>query len=124
MKTNYTYPAKIKKNENGIQLQFIDFPENIVYADDESTLIENAQQALALTLLDHIDQKIDIPAPSMQQTDVVYIQVWLPFYRNMSKEVYIKKTVTIPQWLDLLAKENNINFSACMVDGIKEKLGI
>ena len=40
------------------------------------------------------------------------------------KEIYVKKTVTIPQWLDILAKGKKVNFSAAMVRGIKEELGI
>ena len=36
----------------------------------------------------------------------------------------MKKNVTIPQGLDILAKENNVNYSAAMVRGIKMALGI
>lgn len=35
-----------------------------------------------------------------------------------------KKTLTIPQRLDLLAKEKNINFSAVLVNGLKQELGL
>ena len=58
------------------------------------------------------------------QNDVIYIHVWLPYFRNATKEIYVKKNVTIPQWLDLLAKESNINYSAALVKGIKQELGI
>ena len=43
---------------------------------------------------------------------------------DVTKEIYVKKNVTIPQWLDLLAKESNINYSAALVKGIKQELGI
>ena len=36
----------------------------------------------------------------------------------------VKKNVTIPQWLDILAKENKVNYSAALVKGIKSMLGI
>lgn len=48
----------------------------------------------------------------------------MPYFRNASKEIYVKKNVTIPQWLDILAKENKINYSAALVKGIKAELGI
>jgi post-segregation antitoxin (ccd killing protein) len=39
-----------------------------------------------------------------------------------TKEVYVKKTLTIPMSLDIRARENNINFSATLVKGIKDEL--
>lgn len=124
MKNNYTYPAKIRKENKEISLEFIDFPDLAVSVEKEEELIEAAQEALALTILDQTAQGKELPAASAVAEDAVYIHVWLPYYKNMAKEIYVKKTVTIPQWLDLLAKENHVNFSACLVKGIKEELGI
>ena len=60
----------------------------------------------------------------MDVKGVVYIQVWMPRFENTEKEIYVKKTVTIPQWVNMLAKERHISFSNAMVKGIKEELGI
>ncbi len=124
MKSNYTYPAKIKKEDGEITLKFLDFPDLAASAEKEDELIEAAQEALALTILDWTAQGKELPKASAVAEGAVYIHVWLPYYKNMAKEIYVKKTVTIPQWLDLLAKENHVNFSACLVKGIKEELGI
>lgn len=124
MKNSYVYPARIIKSEEKICLEFVDFPNIFVEVEDEGELIEVAQEALAGELLDYMSQRKELPKASVSTEDVVYVHVWLPYYKNMEKEVYVKKTVTIPQWLDILAKENNINFSACLVKGIKEELGI
>lgn len=124
MKSNYTYPAKIKKEDGEITLKFLDFPDLAASAQKEDELIEAAQEALALTILDWTAQGKKLPEASAVAEGAVYIHVWLPYYKNMAKEIYVKKTVTIPQWLDLLAKENHVNFSACLVKGIKEELGI
>lgn len=124
MKNNYTYPAKIKKEKKEIILEFIDFPDLAASAEDGDELIESAQEVLALTILDLISQGKELPKASALAEGAVYVNIWLPYYKNMAKEVYVKKTVTIPQWLDLLAKENHVNFSACLVKGIKEELGI
>ncbi len=124
MKNNYTYPARVKSEKNGAILEFVDFPGLAVSADQEGEWIEAAQEALALSILDLISQGRDLPKPSVLEEGVLYVHVWLPYYKNMAREVYVKKTVTIPQWLDLLAKENHVNFSACLVRGIKEELGI
>lgn len=124
MKNSYTYPAKINREKNEIILEFIDFPDLAVSGEQEDGLIESAQEALALTILDLVSQEKGLPRASVLEEGAVYVHVWLPYYKNMAKEVYVKKTVTIPQWLDMLAKENKVNFSACLVRGIKEELGI
>ena len=124
MKNNYIYPAKITKNKDGILLEFVDLDDLVADGDTIEQAIESAQEVLALYIIDMLDQGKTLPKPSQLDKGVVYVHVWLPYNKNMAKEIYIKKTVTIPQWLDLLAKENNINFSACMVKGIKEELGI
>ncbi len=124
MKTNYFYPAKIYREEGEIILSFIDFPNLIASGETPIDALESAQEILALTILDYTDQGKTLPEASIINEGVIYINIWLPYYKNISKEIYVKKTVTIPQWLDILAKENSINFSACMVKGIKEELGI
>ena len=124
MNDNYTYPAKITRNKDGILLEFVDFEYLVADGDTIEQAIKNAQEVLALHLIETLDQGKTLPEPSQLEKGVVYVNVWLPYYRNITKEVYIKKTVTIPQWLDSMAKAKNINFSACMVKGIKEELGI
>lgn len=124
MKTNYVYPARIIRDNEELLLSFIDFPDLIASGSTEEEVISAAQEVLALTILDYIDQGKELPDSSFPNENAVYVNVWLPYYKNMSKVIYVKKTVTIPQWLDILAKENNVNYSACMVKGIKEELGI
>ena len=55
---------------------------------------------------------------------LVFIDVWMPYWRTRAKEVYVKKTLTIPSWIDVLAKEKNLNFSNVLVKGLKKELGI
>lgn len=124
MKNNYVYPAKILQNGEKIILEFVDFSDIVVEVKKEEELIEEAQKTLAIVLLDYIEQGREVPKASVLTDGVIYVQVWIPYYKNMEKVKYIKKTVTIPDWLDDLAKKHNINFSSCLVRGIKEELGI
>ena len=105
MEENYVYPAEVKE-ENGLyQLRFIDFPEiTLVEEKTMDELIRSAQESLALAILDYESMGQELPKPTSNKSDVVYIHVWLPYFRNATKEIYVKKNVTIPQWLDLLAK--------------------
>lgn len=125
MKENYVYPARVEMDDGLYQLSFIDFPEmTIVEEETMEELITSAQECLALVILDYEERGQELPKPTENESNVIYIHIWLPYYRNIAKEVYVKKNVTIPQWLDILAKERKINYSAALVKGIKMELGI
>ena len=97
---------------------------SIVEGTTKEEAIYSAQSCLALEILDWESRGQDLPEPSGDEKDVIYIHIWMPYFRNASKEIYVKKNVTIPQWLDILAKENHVNYSAALVKGIKLALGI
>lgn len=132
MNDNYTYSMVLDHSEEGYTNMF--FPEFEGLAscvDSDEDPIEEAQDILALTILDYEErnkplpkrkQKRDVKISSDQE--LVYVNVWIPYHRSKVKEVYTKKTLTIPVWLDLLAKKNNINFSETLVHALKDKLGL
>ena len=45
-------------------------------------------------------------------------------YQKKHNARAVKKTLTIPQWLDSEAKKNNINFSSVLQNALKEQLHI
>ena len=128
MKDNYTYPAIVSENEvGGLDICFPDFSDAMTCSDAD--FVEDAQDFLALMIADYEDSGRVLP--QIQETyevkehqRLVYINVWMPYHRTKIKEVYVKKTLTIPVWLDMLAKENNVNFSAVLVKGLKDHLGL
>lgn len=125
MKENYIYPAKIKYENGMYQIQFIDFPSMILIEEpsmDEA--VRAAQESLALEILDYESRGEKLPIPNDIETDVIFVHIWMPYFRNAAREIYVKKNVTIPQWLDILAKDNKVNYSAALVKGIKSELGI
>lgn len=124
MEGMYVYPARIKEEGDEIIVTFDDFPDIFVSAENMDQAIENAQEQLAMTLIANIDEGRENPEASKVSKDVCLIQVWLPYYRSKIKQVFINKTLTIPQWLNILAKERNLNCSAILVNGIKKELGI
>lgn len=124
MENNYVYPACIKEEDGERLLFFPDFEELVLSIDDTEEYIQEAQTALALTIISYLDEGRKLPVRSDIDSAAIYIHVWLPYFRNMTKEIYVRKTVTIPQWLDELAKNGQINYSACLVKGIKMELGL
>ena len=130
MENNYTYPAIFDYSEEGIvNVFFPDFPETFTSAENEKEAVFEAQEVLGLTIKEYEDSGRELPAdsdlPDVDPTQkLVYINIWMPYYRSKIKEVYVKKTLTIPEWLNVLALQNDLNFSAILVDGIKEKLNL
>ena len=123
MENNYVYPARFSRRDNNYILDFFDFD---IHVESESMdeLICSAQEQLALAIMDLIDRDKSVPKASTDKEDAMYIHIWLPYFRTAAKEVYVRKSVTIPQWLDILARENDLNFSAALTYGIKAALGL
>ncbi len=125
MKENYIYPAKFELVDGLWQVRYLDFPNmSLIEEENKEDALRSAQECLALEILDYESRGEELPVPTENENDVIYVHIWMPYFRNVSKEIYVKKNVTIPQWLDILAKENKVNYSAAMVKGIKLALGI
>ena len=45
-------------------------------------------------------------------------------YRKMYDNKAVKKTLTIPAWLNTMAENNNINFSLVLQNALKQQLGV
>lgn len=132
MSNNYTYPAIIDYNEEGfINITFPDFQYAYTCVQRDEDYITAAQEVLALAIIDIEESNGNLPGQTSAEEIVleenqklVYINVWMPYHRTQVKVVYVKKTLTIPTWIDQLAKANNINFSATLVEALKEKLSL
>ena len=125
MKENYIYPAKFELVDGLWQVRYLDFPNmSLIEEENKEDALQSAQECLALEILDYESRGEELPVPTENENDVTYVHIWMPYFRNASKEIYVKKNVTIPQWLDILAKENKVNYSAALVKGIKLALGI
>lgn len=133
MEENFTYPSIMyqEKGEDKIYIRFPDFPGLCAFGNTRQEAVQQAQEALAMLLIALIDEKRPLPEPEQagdmtvkEGEQLLYIQLWLPYFRSTMKEIYVKKSVTVPTWLDELAKSKNLNFSAALVRGLKEELGI
>jgi hypothetical protein len=48
----------------------------------------------------------------------------MPPFRDKMEDRAIKKTLTIPKWLNDLAEENRVNFSHILQDALMNHLGV
>ena len=87
-----------------------------------------AQDAMGL----YLDNMTNFPNPSLDFSNiplkenqfVSFISIDMDDYRKKFNKKSIKKTLTIPEWLNYLAEKNDINFSQVLQEALKEKLNI
>jgi predicted RNase H-like HicB family nuclease len=128
----YTYTAILTPEKNGlISVCFPDLQGCYTTGDDLADAIYMAQDVLCLTLYDLEQDKISIPKASKQHdisisnnqfSSVIAVdtEVYRRFYENKS----VKKTLTIPMWLNERAERENINFSGVLQEALKARLHI
>ena len=128
----YVYPAIFTKEDDGkYSVLFPDLENCFTGGDDMADALEMAEDVLCLTLYDMEQGKKAIPAPSdskeieVDKNSVVSLvrcdtEFYLRFYENKS----VKKTLTIPMWLNERAERENINLSGTLQEALKERLHI
>jgi len=131
-KDNYIFPCVfIYKESGGIGINFPDLDGCISFGEDEQKACHNAKEALSLHLYGMEQDNDDIPEPSsIKEIDlegnesIVLMEVYMPPFRARQDNKFIKKTLTIPQWLNIEAERAGVNFSQILQSSLKEHLGI
>lgn len=124
------YPALFHKaDEGGFWVSFPDIPECLTQGDDMTQAYEMAADALGLALTCREDEKQPIPAASdpteiIPEPDsfIVVVEFDMLSYKKHTSSRAIKKTLSIPEWLNEAAMEHNINFSQVLQDALKSQL--
>jgi predicted RNase H-like HicB family nuclease len=126
----YAYTAVFTPEDNGaFSVYFPDLPGCCTNGDDIPDAVHMAQDVLCLWLYDMEQDNKQIPPASRPHdvkieenefTSVVAIdtETYRRFYENKS----IKKTLTMPMWLNEQAELANINFSQVLQKAIKTEL--
>ena len=122
---NLTYPAIITHEDNLFYIGFPDIEENIedcfyvTYGDNFNDAIKMGKEYLILKLEDYENNN-----KLKNNQEIIYITLNYEYEKSLIKLAYVKKTLTIPSYLDILAKNKNINFSQVLQNALKKELGI
>lgn len=127
-----SYPAIFHKaEEGGFWITFPDLPECITEGDDMEEAYNMAVDALGLALTDRIKSKEELPKASdieniekPEDGVIVVVQFDKAEYDRRHNSRAVKKTLTIPEWLNEEALAMNINFSQVLQEALMEKVGI
>ena len=120
------YPAVFHiAEEGGYWVTFPDFPECLTQGENMQEAYDMAIDALGLILTDDINDHKELPEPSNITHVDDGVVVIIPYdyleYNRKYHNKSIKKTLTIPEWLNNEALRLNLNFidSKCDVGASK-----
>ena len=126
----YAYPAGFTLEEDGTySIIFPDLEGCYTCGDSLEDGIEMAEDALALTLYGYEKEGREIPKASVPTAITVSENEFVNFiacdtmaYRKMYNNKAVKKTLTIPEWLNEAATSMGLNFSQVLQEALISKI--
>lgn len=109
-------------------VDFIDLKDCITEGETIQEAFYMAQNAMGLFL----DELVKFPKPTLDFSSIKlkdnqfisFVSIDMNYYRKQFNNKAVKKTLTIPTWLDTIAEKENINFSQLLQEALKNKLEI
>ena len=127
----YFYPAIFHTaEEGGFWGSFPDLPECLTEGDTMEEAYAMAVEALGLSLTDRLHDQEELPLPSAPDqislddpnSHLVIIQFDLGAYQKKHNSRAVKKTLSIPEWLNEEAMAMGINFSQVLQEALLTKI--
>lgn len=124
------YPAIFHTaEEGGYWVTFPDFPECMTQGDTTQEAYEMAVDALGLALVSLEEEKQPIPEPSSpddchvsKNEHCIIIEFDMLAYKKRNNSKAVKKTLSIPEWLNEEAIDLGINFSQVLQEALIKKI--
>ncbi len=128
----YAYPAVFTKEDDGMySVVFKDFEGCYTGGKTLEEAIYMAEDVLALTLYDYEEDNRPIPQVSQIKDIKLKMNEFASFircdtleYKKKMSNKAVKKTLSIPEWLNEKAMAANVNFSKVLQEALMEKLNL
>lgn len=129
MNNKIFYPAIFEPEEQGFSVYVPDIPGCMTQGESLNDAVEMIQDAIGLMLEDVSED--DYPAasdPSALSLEGKQFVMMICFDKMAYEKKYnsraVKKTLSIPAWLNKLAQERNINFSNILQNALMRELNL
>ena len=138
---NYVYPAVFYEEEGKISVIFPDLGNLATFGDNVADAMRMAQDACGLYLFTALRDGETLPTPSalneinlaailkdfdmetsVDSAFVNMVLVDMTEYARQHSDKAVKKTLSIPMWLNTLCEEKSINFSKVLQDALLTKV--
>lgn len=128
----YVFAAEFRPTElGGYTVTFPDLPGCVTEGSTVEEALTMARDALELHLYGMEEDGEAIPVATTPDRIVAdppsfttLVEAWMPRVRNEMAMKAVKKTLTIPKWLNDLAEENRVNYSRILQEALKDHLEV
>ena len=127
----YTYAAVMAKEaDGGYSVRFPQLDGCITEGDSLTDAIRMAQEAMSLHMYGIEQDGEIIPEAVFDNINlnsgemVVPITAWMTPFREEMATRSVKKTLTIPAWLNDAAEKRKVNYSQVLQNALKDYLGV
>ena len=125
----YVYPAVLYPDDGKIGVTVPDLPGCHTFGDDWADALFFAKDAIEIWLWSAEDEGIAIPpasktVPLEPGETLTLIAADTDEYRRANETRAVRKTLSIPSWLNYRAEKANAPFSQILQQGLKEYLQI
>ena len=123
------YPAVFHTEDGQVWVEFPDLEGCQSFGDNISEALDGAREALegyCITLLKEkhtLPKASDIKTVKTDENSFVSL-VETELTTSFAKRKSVKKTLTVPAWLNDMATEKGVNFSAVLQEGLIKSLGL
>ena len=129
MSSKFFYPAIFEPEEIGFSVYIPDIPGCMTQGDSMEEALDMVQDAIGL-MLEGLDEA-DYPAASspteISCTSQQFVMM-VPFDKLAYDKKYnsksVKKTLSIPAWLNAMALKKNLNFSNILQNALMRELNV
>jgi len=124
VKTKYTYPAIFEKEESGYFVKFPDIQPCYTEGETLEEAVIMAKDVLESRIEVALERNEKLPVPSdIDALKGDRVMLIVADVENMKSQTrFVKKTLSIPYWLNAAAEREHINFSGVLQDALKERL--
>lgn len=124
------YPAvfHIDDETEGFWVSFPDLPECFTEGDNMEKAYEMSVEALGLALTSRKEEGLEIPKASqpdqieIENGMLVIVEFDMKEYLRKHNSKAVKKTLSIPEWLNEAAIKAGVNFSQVLQEALMEKI--
>ena len=124
------YPAIFHRDGEGFWVTFPDFPECFTEGDNMELAYEMAVEALGLAITSRKTEGQEIPTASpadsikIDEGILVVVEFDMIEYCKKHNSRAVKKTLSIPEWLNEEAMAMGVNFSQVLQEALMLKLKV
>ena len=127
----YIFPCVFIYEDDEISVYYPDLDGCVTSGANEHEAFSNAKTALTLHLYGMEQDNEPIPTPSKakditldENEQALLLEVSMPAFRAKQANKLVKKTLTIPEWLNIEAENKNVNFSQILQTALKQHLQV